>query len=300
MWPGNFGEFREVLASPRRFHKVSGSLTPSQRDTRIVSKIWNLAASIDQESPRQTKPKKGAKRKVHEFRPFLWILVFFLGKTSTIHIELLFRNAPAKSSWTGLFLVWFAGVTPELNLTEITLIMEHSDTYGGAVRARGKHLQARTTPSDVKTRNRKQEEQHKQIIYLENKIKQDDVAGKGFRRHLWAELIWAWHELMIVFPFCWCNHWPKSLFARALPNFLSWPTKVTLSAEVLSHVFLCYLWRLAPSSHPHAGRSELAILISVFSDWMAIYLGYFLWSHVRSESHVVLSFHMKYAVCGRL
>ena len=62
----------------------------------------------NQEPPRQTKPKKGPKRKVHEFRPCLWILVFFLRKTSTIHIELLFRNAPAKSSWsswTDLF--WF-------------------------------------------------------------------------------------------------------------------------------------------------------------------------------------------------
>ena len=58
-----------------------------------------------QESPRQTKPKKGPKRKVHEFRPFLWILVFFLRKTSTIHIELWFRNAPGKSSWTDLSLV---------------------------------------------------------------------------------------------------------------------------------------------------------------------------------------------------
>ena len=34
----------------------------------------------NQESPRQTKPKKGPKRKVHEFRPYLWILVFFLRK----------------------------------------------------------------------------------------------------------------------------------------------------------------------------------------------------------------------------
>ena len=67
-----------------------------------------------QESPRQTKPNKGPKQKVHEFRPFLWILVFFLGKTSTIHIELLFRNAPVKSSWTDLSLVWFAGATPDL------------------------------------------------------------------------------------------------------------------------------------------------------------------------------------------
>ena len=39
--------------------------------------------------------------------------MFFLRKTSTIHIELLFRNAPAKSSWTDLFLAWFAGATPE-------------------------------------------------------------------------------------------------------------------------------------------------------------------------------------------
>ena len=63
---------------------------------------------------RPGKPKKGPKRKVHEFRPFLcrfWC--FFLRKTSTIHIELLFRNAPVKSSWTDLSLVWFAGATPE-------------------------------------------------------------------------------------------------------------------------------------------------------------------------------------------
>ena len=158
----------------------------------------------NQESPWQTKPKEGPKRKVHEFRPFLWILLFFLAhqnrtiaiasdfrvdwakspeipqkegvlgweiaarnrkslatfhrtlksqcniafscfgnraisgacdhrnrksqkslrfrcakviflrKTSTIHIELLFRNAPAKSSWTDLSLVWFSGATPEI------------------------------------------------------------------------------------------------------------------------------------------------------------------------------------------
>ena len=49
--------------------------------------------------------KKRPKRKVHGFHPFLWILVFFLRKTSAIHIELLFRNAPVKSSWTDLSLV---------------------------------------------------------------------------------------------------------------------------------------------------------------------------------------------------
>ena len=40
--------------------------------------------------PGKQKPKKGPKRKVHEFRPFLSILVFFLRKTST--------NTPVKSS----------------------------------------------------------------------------------------------------------------------------------------------------------------------------------------------------------
>ena len=63
---------------------------------------------------RQTKPKKGPERKVHEFRPFFVNSGIFLGKTSMIHVELLFRNATGKSSWTGLSLVWFAGVTPEV------------------------------------------------------------------------------------------------------------------------------------------------------------------------------------------
>ena len=60
-----------------------------------------------QESPWQTKAKKGRKRKVHEFRPFLANSgVFVLGKTSTIHIELLFRNAPEKKVHELAFL-WF-------------------------------------------------------------------------------------------------------------------------------------------------------------------------------------------------
>ena len=44
-----------------------------------------------------------------------WTLAIgvLLRKTSAISIELLFRNAPGKTSWTGLSLVWFAGVTPE-------------------------------------------------------------------------------------------------------------------------------------------------------------------------------------------
>ena len=47
--------------------------------TRI---LVTIAPELLSGAARQTKPKKGPKRKVHEFRPFLWILVFFLGKTS--------------------------------------------------------------------------------------------------------------------------------------------------------------------------------------------------------------------------
>ena len=64
-------------------------------------------------SRQQTKPKRGPNEKLMKFRPFLWILVFFPGKASAIHIELLFQKAPGKSSWTGLSLVWSAGVTPD-------------------------------------------------------------------------------------------------------------------------------------------------------------------------------------------
>ena len=90
---------------------LQNELTHHERNS-FFSVLWWY-----QESPRQTKPKKGPKRKVHEFRPFLWILVFFLRKTSTIHIELLFRNAPAKSSWTDFFWFWFARATPDGNQT---------------------------------------------------------------------------------------------------------------------------------------------------------------------------------------
>ena len=75
--------------------------------------------------PGKPNQRKGPKRKVHEFRPFLWILVFFLRKTSTIHIELLFRNAPAKSSWTHLSLVWFARATPDLRRLSQKLGSQH-------------------------------------------------------------------------------------------------------------------------------------------------------------------------------
>ena len=88
----------------RDFYRKCGIRTP---------KIWHTDPPF-QESPRQTKPKKGPKRKVHEFRPFLWILVFFLGKTSTIHIEFLFRNAPGKIH--ELAFLWFGLPGPLLTI----------------------------------------------------------------------------------------------------------------------------------------------------------------------------------------
>ena len=56
---------------------MQNSAKPKGVSKRMVFKM----ASFFQESPRQTKPKKGPKRKVHEFRPFLcefWC--FSLGK----------------------------------------------------------------------------------------------------------------------------------------------------------------------------------------------------------------------------
>ena len=98
---------------PRLGTFTTDSWLPTRTTGRKTGLCFARFAFLIQESPRQTKPKKEPKRKVREFRPFLWILVFFLRRTSTIHIELLFRNAPSKSSWTDLSLVWFAGATPD-------------------------------------------------------------------------------------------------------------------------------------------------------------------------------------------
>ena len=70
--------------------------------------------SDNQESPQQTKPRKRPKRgKVHEFRPFFVNSgVFFLGKQARFTSNFGSNLTPVKSSWTGLSLVWFAGVTP--------------------------------------------------------------------------------------------------------------------------------------------------------------------------------------------
>ena len=59
-----------------------------------------------QESAQQTKPKKGPKRKVHEFRPFLWILVCFsLGKQARFTLNFCSGMPPRKVH--ELTFLWF-------------------------------------------------------------------------------------------------------------------------------------------------------------------------------------------------
>ena len=80
-----------------------GSFFVPEYDSRIFVAFREVSGGI-QESPRQTKPKKGAKRKVHEFRPFfcerilVCLKLFPWENKHDSHLELLFRNAPAKSS----------------------------------------------------------------------------------------------------------------------------------------------------------------------------------------------------------
>ena len=52
-----------MLLSPRK-----NGLTSLFKEVTVFKDEVDLTT---QESPRQTKPKKGPKRKVHEFRPFL-------------------------------------------------------------------------------------------------------------------------------------------------------------------------------------------------------------------------------------
>ena len=61
---------REV-ARLRDAEARAASMTTQQLRARVLGKSHQTVTSENQESPRQTKPKKGPKRKVHEFRPFL-------------------------------------------------------------------------------------------------------------------------------------------------------------------------------------------------------------------------------------
>ena len=66
-----------------------------------------LERAYCQESPRQTKPKKGPKRKVHESRPSLWILVFSLGNKHDSHWTFV-PECPCEKFMNWPFFAWFA------------------------------------------------------------------------------------------------------------------------------------------------------------------------------------------------
>ena len=78
------------------------------RNTKVI--LFGAKLVVIRGRPGKPNQRKGQNEKFMNFAYFLnefW--QFFLGTTSTIHIELLFRNAPVKSSCTDFSLVWFAG-----------------------------------------------------------------------------------------------------------------------------------------------------------------------------------------------
>ena len=86
---------------PEKSEKKLGFGRGGVQEKRASQKGPHSSKRIEDSRPWQTKPKKGPKRKEHmNFAPiFLCILVFSLGKQALLsRIELLFRNAPAKSS----------------------------------------------------------------------------------------------------------------------------------------------------------------------------------------------------------
>ena len=83
------------------FMRLNLKKQPSGNTPCYVGKVTNVRSrpGKPQESPRQTKnQRKGQNEKFMNFAHFCEFWCFSLGKTSTIHIELLFRNAPGKSS----------------------------------------------------------------------------------------------------------------------------------------------------------------------------------------------------------
>ena len=70
-----------VRNGQKAVQRPSMNATPTSSESRVrklsekfsgkSQKSIAESMAFSQESPRQTKPKKGPKRKVHEFRPFL-------------------------------------------------------------------------------------------------------------------------------------------------------------------------------------------------------------------------------------
>ena len=103
-------------------NRSTGTARPAPCTDRNRTKpgpCWFRGCAV-RSRPGKPNQRKGQNDKFMNFAHFfVWILVFFLRKTSTIHIELSLRNAPAKSSWTDLSLVWFAGATPDADREKV-------------------------------------------------------------------------------------------------------------------------------------------------------------------------------------
>ena len=97
---------RIVVLLPAKIHIFDLLALPNAESTRLrrccSQKPWSLVAPRCVAPANQTKERAKTKSS-YEFHPFFcefWC--FSLGNKHDSHIELLFRNAPAKGSWSGL------------------------------------------------------------------------------------------------------------------------------------------------------------------------------------------------------
>ena len=88
----NFSQFQSILISFNQFDSVKNAGIYWREFCRIFADPRNQSGV----APANQTKERGTTKSSWISPIFVWILVFFLGKTSTIHIELLFRNAPAK------------------------------------------------------------------------------------------------------------------------------------------------------------------------------------------------------------
>ena len=109
-WRGGFED--EIARGREELGKEEMKKDTQQKVLQNIGLAWPVRADSGVAPANQTNERVKTRSSWISHK-FLWILVAFLGKTSAIHIELWLQFALRKSSWTGLSLVWFAGVTPD-------------------------------------------------------------------------------------------------------------------------------------------------------------------------------------------
>ena len=93
--PGRGGPL--FIENPKRRGLPGERRGGGERPEGCLRKIWGGGANSGVAPANQTK-ERGQNKKFMNFAHFCEFWCFSLGKKSTIHIELLFRNASAKSS----------------------------------------------------------------------------------------------------------------------------------------------------------------------------------------------------------